>query len=146
LIGNIALRTDGIGAAHARHAIKRWDMCSRHVPHTINRFDRGARRTHAPCNVVLHEKPMTCSHVGRIRNVQPSGSACQDCVRSDDVWEQLRMCMECGHIGCCDSSINKHAIGHFRATNHPLTRSIEPGEEWGWCYIDHLWFETLVVS
>jgi uncharacterized UBP type Zn finger protein len=93
--------------------------------------------------VVQLEKPMTCLHVDRIRNVRASGSVCADCVSPGDVWEQLRMCMECGHVGCCDSSINKHAIGHFRTTNHPLTRSIEPGQEWGWCYIDQLWFESL---
>jgi uncharacterized UBP type Zn finger protein len=56
------------------------------------------------------------------------------------------MCMECGHVGCCDSSKNKHAIGHFRTTQHPIARSIQPGEEWGWCYIDQVWFERLVLS
>jgi uncharacterized UBP type Zn finger protein len=88
---------------------------------------------------------MTCSHVDHIRDVQPSGSGCDDCERLGDVWEQLLMCLECGHVGCCDSSMNKHATRHFRATQHPLTRSIEPGEEWGWCYIDQLWFESLVL-
>ena len=51
--------------------------------------------------------------------------------------------MECGHVGCCDSSENRHAVGHFRRTQHPIARSIESGEEWGWCYVDRLWFETL---
>jgi uncharacterized UBP type Zn finger protein len=86
---------------------------------------------------------MTCSHGDRIRNVQASGSVCEDCARRSEVWLQLRMCMECGYVGCCDSSKNKHAIAHFRTTGHPIARSIEPGEEWGWCYIDGLWFERL---
>jgi hypothetical protein len=51
--------------------------------------------------------------------------------------------MECGHIGCGDASKNKHATKHFRATRHPIVRSIEPGEDWGWCYVDQLWFESL---
>jgi len=90
--------------------------------------------------------PMTCSHVDRIRNVQPSGLGCDDCTRLGDTVQLLRMCMECGHVGCGDSSTNKHAVGHFRATQHPIARSIEPGEEWAWCYIDQLWFEKLVLS
>jgi hypothetical protein len=53
--------------------------------------------------------------------------------------------MECGHVGCCDSSKNKHAIRHFQATLHPIARSIEPGEEWAWCYVDQLWFDKLSV-
>jgi uncharacterized UBP type Zn finger protein len=94
--------------------------------------------------VALLQDPMTCSHVDRLRDVQPSGSGCHDCVLVQDTWLQLRMCMECGYVGCCDSSENKHALRHFRATRHPIARSIEPGEEWAWCYIDKLWFEKLV--
>jgi len=89
--------------------------------------------------------PMTCLHVDAIRNVQPSAAGCDDCVNLGDVWLQLWMCMECGYVGCCDSSKNKHAIGHYRATEHPIARSIEPGEEWAWCYVDKLWFESLVL-
>jgi hypothetical protein len=85
---------------------------------------------------------LTCSHFDRIRNVQPSGTGCADCILAKGTWMQLRMCMECGHVGCCDLS-QKHATRHFHATRHPICRSIEPGEQWGWCYIDQLWFETL---
>ena len=49
----------------------------------------------------------------------------------------------CGHVGCCDSSKNKHATKHFHATKHPIVRSLEPGEEWGWCYLDEVMFESL---
>src|SRR5882672_1309252 len=99
-----------------------------------------------PCTVGDSETPLTCSHVDRIRHVRPSSSGCDDCVRMGDAWLQLRMCTECGYVGCCDSSKNKHAIAHFRSTHHPVARSIEPGEEWAWCYIDQLWFERLVLS
>ena len=53
-----------------------------------------------------------------------------------DSWVHLRLCMTCGHVGCCDSSKNKHATKHFHQTQHPIMRSIERGEDWGWCYID----------
>ncbi|MES1178201.1 MAG: UBP-type zinc finger domain-containing protein [Myxococcales bacterium] len=89
---------------------------------------------------------MTCAHAAHIRVVAPSHSGCDDCLRLGQTWEQLRMCMECGHVGCCDSSKNQHAIKHFRATRHPIARSIEPGEEWAWCYVDQLWFEKLTFS
>jgi uncharacterized UBP type Zn finger protein len=98
---------------------------------------------HPPVIVNPTESPMTCAHADHIRNVEPSGSGCKECLRLGDDWMQLRMCMECGHVGCCDSSKNKHALKHFRATQHPIARSIEPGEEWAWCYIDQLWFERL---
>jgi uncharacterized UBP type Zn finger protein len=113
----------------------------------ISSFDSTGRREVCtfPFIMVLPKNPMTCSHVDGIRDVKPSGSGCDDCVLLRDTWLQLRMCMECGYVGCCDSSINKHAIRHYRATQHPIARSIESGEEWGWCYIDQLWFERLVV-
>lgn len=88
---------------------------------------------------------LTCSHVADIRIVQPSSTGCTDCLRIGDAWSQLRMCMECGYVGCCDSSRNKHATRHFRASGHPIARSMEPGEEWAWCYVDQLWFESLAL-
>jgi uncharacterized UBP type Zn finger protein len=92
------------------------------------------------------EAALPCSHVDSIRDVRPSSRDCEDCVRLGEYsWLQLRMCMTCGFVGCCDSSKNKHAIAHFRATQHPIAKSIEPGEEWAWCYIDRLWFERLVL-
>jgi uncharacterized UBP type Zn finger protein len=86
---------------------------------------------------------MDCFHVDHIRDVKPNAPGCEDCLMGGHTWIHVRMCMECGHVGCCDASKNKHAIAHFRATNHPIVRSFEPGEEWGWCYIDRLWFEKL---
>lgn len=83
-----------------------------------------------------------CSHLDGIRNVQPSTRAgCEDCLRTGSRWVHLRLCLECGHVGCCDSSPNTHATKHFHATQHPVIRSFEPGEDWGWCYVDEVELE-----
>jgi uncharacterized UBP type Zn finger protein len=63
---------------------------------------------------------------------------CEDCVKTGDGWVHLRMCLTCGHTACCDSSPNRHATKHFQTTDHPLVRSIEPGERWVWCYVDEV--------
>src|SRR5271167_1112209 len=80
----------------------------------------------------------TCSHLDQIKVTHTKKHVCEDCVKIGDTWVHLRMCLECGHVGCCDSSKNKHATKHFHAVRHPLMRSIEPGESWGWCYVDEL--------
>src|ERR1700681_1295427 len=82
-----------------------------------------------------------CSHLDQIRNVRPHTSGCEECLKTGDVWVHLRLCLICGHVGCCDSSKNKHATKHFHATNHPIIRSFEPGEDWYWCYVDQVMFE-----
>ena len=56
-------------------------------------------------------------------------------------WVHLRLCLSCGHVGCCDDSPNRHATKHFRKIHHPIIRSLEPGEDWGWCFIDELVME-----
>lgn len=64
---------------------------------------------------------------------------CQECAElGESTWAHLRMCLSCGHVGCCDSSIHKHASAHFHTTGHPVMRSDEPGETWRWCYVDVL--------
>jgi uncharacterized UBP type Zn finger protein len=83
----------------------------------------------------------TCTHLNQIRDVKPSAPGCEECLKMKDRWVHLRMCLTCGHVGCCDSSKNKHATKHFRATNHPIIRSLEPGETWRWCYPDELFME-----
>ena len=80
-----------------------------------------------------------CSHLNQIRPVMPSARGCEECLKSGDKWVHLRLCLTCGHVGCCDSSPNKHATAHFRETNHPLIKSIEPGDDWGWCYRDEIY-------
>lgn len=83
----------------------------------------------------------TCAHMKEIQNVKAKTKGCEECLKTGDPWVHLRMCLICGHVGCCDSSINKHATKHFHATKHPIIRSIEPGESWKWCYVDELSFE-----
>ena len=86
---------------------------------------------------------MVCRHITGIRDVVPSTKGCAECLRLGLHWFHLRMCLTCGHVGCCDQSPGKHATRHFHLTRHPLMRSIEPGEDWGWCYIDEAFFESL---
>lgn len=82
-----------------------------------------------------------CTHMDEIRFTTPSEHVCEECVKMGDRWVHLRMCLLCGNVGCCDSSKNKHATKHFGHTGHPLMRSIEPREDWGWCYVDKVDFD-----
>ncbi len=75
-------------------------------------------------------------HLDQIRDVTPSSKGCEDCLKIGGRWVHLRLCLTCGHVGCCDSSPNKHASAHFRAVKHPIVQSFEPGEDWRWCYVD----------
>jgi uncharacterized UBP type Zn finger protein len=81
---------------------------------------------------------MNCKHTSQIKFTTTETHVCEDCVKSGDRWVHLRLCLTCGHVGCCDSSKNKHATKHFKSSNHPLVRSIEPGETWMWCYVDEM--------
>ncbi len=80
----------------------------------------------------------TCTHLDEIKVTQTQTRVGNECVQLGDTWVHLRLCLECGHVGCCDSSKNKHATRHFHHTQHPLIRSIEPGERWVWCYVDEM--------
>ncbi len=80
----------------------------------------------------------TCSHIDQIRDVEPSAPGCEECLASGSYWVHLRICLSCGHIGCCDSSPNKHATKHFHTTRHAIIQSFEPGEDWRWCYVDNM--------
>ncbi len=85
-----------------------------------------------------------CEHLNQIDvTLEPAAYACEDCVKIGDRWVHLRMCLSCGHVGCCDSSKNKHATKHFRATDHAMVRSIEPGEVWAYCYVDDMFYAEL---
>ena len=85
----------------------------------------------------------TCEHFSEIYGVTPSADGCEDCLKIGGNWVHLRMCMTCGHVGCCDNSPNRHATKHFHSTEHPIIKSVEPGEDWGYCYPDDLFFESL---
>jgi uncharacterized UBP type Zn finger protein len=83
-----------------------------------------------------------CSHITSIKKVAartPDG--CEECLQSGDTWVHLRLCMSCGHVGCCDSSKNKHASKHARLSKHPIVQSFEPGEDWMWCYVDEVYID-----
>lgn len=83
-----------------------------------------------------------CEHFKNLQPVQRSAQGCGDCLLLGDRWVHLRECLVCGHVGCCDSSKNQHATKHFHATGHPVMRSVEPGEHWGWCYVDEVMART----
>jgi hypothetical protein len=85
---------------------------------------------------------MKCTHLGQVHPVQPTTpEGCEECLKTGSWWVHLRLCLSCGHVGCCDSSPNKHATKHFHKDGHPIVKSFEPGEDWGWCYVDQLMFE-----
>ena len=85
---------------------------------------------------------MQCTHRDTIKvDVPERVEGCEECLKSGDSWVHLRLCTSCGHIGCCDSSKNRHATKHFRQTQHPVIRSAEAGERWFWCYVDTVMFE-----
>jgi uncharacterized UBP type Zn finger protein len=84
----------------------------------------------------------SCSHVGEIKDVAPrTPNGCEECLKNHMQWVHLRLCLSCGHVGCCDNSVGKHATRHFHTTQHPIIRSFERGEDWGWCYPDELFME-----
>lgn len=80
----------------------------------------------------------SCSHLDHVQTDHPNTNGCEECLAMGDRWVHLRLCRTCGHVGCCDSSKNKHATKHFHATRHPIVSSLEPGEDWSWCYVDEI--------
>jgi uncharacterized UBP type Zn finger protein len=84
------------------------------------------------------ESAAECSHLDQVRAVTPSSIGCQECLDKGAFWVHLRMCMSCGNVGCCDSSPNRHATAHQGRTGHPIVASLEPGEDWWWCYPDQV--------
>jgi uncharacterized UBP type Zn finger protein len=82
-----------------------------------------------------------CKHMAEIKDVKPSSYGCLECLKTGSSWMHLRICMMCGHVGCCDSSPNQHATRHFHETKHAIMFSFEPGEHWAWCFEDELLME-----
>ncbi len=83
-----------------------------------------------------------CTHLDQIREVEPqTPQGCAECLATGGHWEHLRLCLTCGHVGCCDKSPGQHATAHFHATHHPIIRSLEPEEDWAWCYVDEAFME-----
>ena len=79
-----------------------------------------------------------CTHLDQINDVEPSAEGCEECLQMGDNWVHLRECLTCGHVGCCNSSKNKHAAMHAHTAGHPIVRSFEPGEDWRWCFVDEM--------
>jgi uncharacterized UBP type Zn finger protein len=83
---------------------------------------------------------VSCTHLDRVQIMElpESVDGCEDCLATGDKWLHLRICLECGHVGCCDDSPNHHASAHSQETGHVLIRSLEPHEEWAWCFADEV--------
>ena len=82
-----------------------------------------------------HNKP--CTHKDNInKDMRPKTEGCEECLKEGTKWRELRMCMTCGHVGCCDSSIGQHATKHFKQTNHPIMKALPMEASWMWCYVD----------
>ncbi|NQW17418.1 MAG: UBP-type zinc finger domain-containing protein [Chloroflexi bacterium] len=79
-----------------------------------------------------------CTHMDQIKEVTPSADGCEECLKTGDEWVNLRLCMFCGKVGCCDNSINKHATKHWNESAHAIIKSHQPGESWMWCYADEM--------
>jgi hypothetical protein len=85
----------------------------------------------------------TCAHMHQVRPVTPKTKGCEECLKTGDKWVELRLCLTCGHVGCCDSSRGKHATKHFHESGHAIMKSAEPGANWGWCYVDEIQFDSV---
>jgi len=81
---------------------------------------------------------MSCPHVSAVQPVTARTGGCEECLNSGSSWVHLRLCLTCGHVGCCDSSPNRHATKHFERTTHPVMASFERSEQWAWCYVDQM--------
>jgi uncharacterized UBP type Zn finger protein len=91
---------------------------------------------------------VACTHVNQVnlRELPAAVDGCEDCLGEGGKWLHLRICLSSGHVGCCDSSPNRHATAHHHATRHPIIRSLEPGEDWSWCYVDEVAFRLDGIS
>lgn len=84
-----------------------------------------------------------CSHLDQVQDVKPRSAGCEECLQSGDSWVELRECMTCGHVGCCDSSKNRHATRHYHQTHHPVMRAYQSGDDWAWCYVDNTYIRPV---
>lgn len=114
------------------------------APPLATRVDAAGRPDCEPVRLVTttEEDLMPCTHLTDPTPPTPSGDGCVECLRDGGTWVHLRLCQECGHVGCCDSSPGRHATAHAHATEHPVVRSFEPGEEWFYCYVDDVALEV----
>lgn len=91
---------------------------------------------------LMKDRSNTCLHLEQVdEKIKGKTKGCEECEKIGSSWVHLRLCLSCGHVGCCDSSVNKHGTKHFHATKHPVIKSYEPGENWKWCYLDEIFIE-----
>jgi uncharacterized UBP type Zn finger protein len=86
-----------------------------------------------------------CQHFEDIQQVEAQSDRCQGCHALGATWTELRVCLTCGYVGCCEDSPHQHAQRHFETTGHPMIASLERGETWGWCYVDRRYFDPMPV-
>jgi hypothetical protein len=88
----------------------------------------------------MSDRATPCTHLDTIHitELPAAVDGCEDCLREGGVWLHLRICLDCGHVGCCDDSPGRHASRHAAASDHPIIRSLEPGETWCWCFVDEV--------
>jgi uncharacterized UBP type Zn finger protein len=84
-----------------------------------------------------------CEHFATIADVTPRTRGCEECMALGAEWNELRVCLACGHVGCCEDSVHAHALAHFKATGHPMIASLSGAESWGWCYVHRRYFDPM---
>jgi uncharacterized UBP type Zn finger protein len=89
-----------------------------------------------------------CTHLDSVEltELPESIEGCEDCLEAGSPWCHLRICLTCGHVGCCDSSPNRHATKHAESSGHPIIRSVQPGEDWSWCFVDKVGLQITAVE
>jgi uncharacterized UBP type Zn finger protein len=84
-----------------------------------------------------------CEHFGGAQAPAARSDGCEECAALGASWTELRICLTCGHVGCCEDSKHAHALQHFNATGHPTIASFEPGQTWAWCYVHRRYFDPM---
>jgi uncharacterized UBP type Zn finger protein len=87
-----------------------------------------------------------CEHFSEIRQVTPGTNGCEECLALGETWTELRVCLTCGHVGCCEDSTHAHALQHFNAMGHPMIAPLDRRETWGWCYVHRRYFDPMPAS
>jgi uncharacterized UBP type Zn finger protein len=87
-----------------------------------------------------------CAHFAGLAPAEPRASGCEECLAIGSTWTELRVCLTCGHVGCCEDSKHAHALRHFRDTGHPIIAPLEPSPTWTWCYIDRNYYAPLPAA
>ena len=134
------MRASPRAANEPRTSGREWNLAWKRSPRTRRyrrRADARARLGHEPGR----ERVMaSCSHLDQVQltELPASVEGCEECLKTCDPWLHLRICLECGRVGCCDRSPNRHASRHAREAGHPLIRSLEPGEDWSFCFVDDI--------